>query len=149
MQSRNPGDDEVEVTEEEIEQEYDKNGEPENYEPEQEKWDVGEVDLDSYHWAKAVRDTEELRVATFGAGCFWGTEKFFAKDFAKLHPDSIVASAVGYMNPVPNKHRNPRYREVCNGDTGHIEVAHIVYDKTKVRYEDLVKHFFTFHDPTQ
>ena len=113
-----------------------------------EKWDVAEVDITADKWADAVKNTKELRVATFGAGCFWGTEKFFAKDFAKLHPDSIVASAVGYMNPIPNKHRNPTYRRVCEGDTGHIEVAHIVYDKTRVKYEDLVKHFFTFHDPT-
>ena len=53
------------------------------------------------------------------------------------------------MNPVENKFLNPTYEEVCEGYTGHIEVAHILYDKTKVTYEEIVKFFFTFHDPTQ
>ena len=114
-----------------------------------EKWDGGEVELDSDKWADAVGNSDDIRVATFGAGCFWGTEKFFAKDFAKRFPDSIIATQVGFMNPDQNKFVSPTYEEVREGFTGHVEVVHILYDKTKATYCDLVKFFFTFHDPTQ
>ena len=43
---------------------------------------------------------------------------------------------------------NPSYRQVTTGTTGHVEVIHIRYDSSKVNYEDLVRFFFTFHDPT-
>ena len=88
-------------------------------------------------------------VACFGAGCFWGTEKYFAKDFAKNFPEAIIGTSVGFMNPDPRNSAYPSYEEVCEGNTGHIEVIFILYDMTKVHYEDLVKFFFTFHDPTQ
>ena len=87
-------------------------------------------------------------LATFGAGCFWGTEKYYAKDFSKNHPGAILGTSVGFMNPNPNKYHNPSYEDVCEGFTGHIEVVHILYDQTKCTFEELVKFFFTFHDPT-
>lgn len=87
-------------------------------------------------------------LATFGAGCFWGTEKFFAKDFAKSNPGCVLGTSVGFMNPRPNEYENPSYEEVCEGYTGHIEVVHILFDQSKVSFEELVKFFFTFHDPT-
>jgi len=89
-----------------------------------------------------------MELATFGAGCFWGTEKFFACNFAKLHPDCILGTSVGFMNPDPNAKPNPSYDEVCEGTTGHIEVVYILYDQSKASFEDLCKHFYTFHDPT-
>jgi peptide-methionine (S)-S-oxide reductase len=46
--------------------------------------------------------SENIQIATFGAGCFWGTEKYFAKDFAKMFPDGILGTCVGFMNPDPN-----------------------------------------------
>jgi len=85
--------------------------------------------------------------ATFGAGCYWGTEKFFAKDFEKKYPGSIIATAVGFMGPKGAK-ENPTYYEVCMGATGHVEVLQIKYDPAKCSFEDLCKFFFTFHDPT-
>ena len=88
-------------------------------------------------------------VACFGAGCFWGTEKYFAQDFAKKFPESVIGTSVGFMNPDPKNSAYPSYEEVCEGNTGHIEVIFILYDMTKVHYEELVKFFFTFHDPTQ
>ena len=114
-----------------------------------EKWNVSEVDLEADQWAQAAQQSDDVRVATFGAGCFWGTEKYFAKDFAKKYPDGIISTQVGYMNPLVNKFEKPSYEEVCEGYTGHVEVAHVLYDKTKTSYEELVKFFFTFHDPTQ
>ena len=114
-----------------------------------EKWDGGEVTVDAEKWVDLANQNDELMVATFGAGCFWGTEKFFAKNFAKNNPGAIIATSVGFMNPNPNQNYNPSYEEVCEGYTGHVEVAHILFDQTKTTFEELVKFFFTFHDPTQ
>ena len=105
----------------------------------------GNDDNSPKNW-KHQHGKEEL--ATFGAGCYWGTEKFFAHDFAKLHPGSILDTSVGFMSADPNSIRNPSYYDVCSGNTSHVEVAHIRYDSKKVKYEQLVKFFFQFHDPT-
>ena len=53
------------------------------------------------------------------------------------------------MNPIAKKYDNPSYEDVCEGFTGHIEVLHVLFDETKTTYEELIKFFFTFHDPTQ
>jgi len=82
--------------------------------------------------------TEE---AAFAAGCFWGTQKFFKKQFK----DGLIKTTVGYMG---GDTKNPTYGDVCTGQTGHAEVLHIVYDPSKVKYEDLAYFFFRFHDPT-
>ena len=52
------------------------------------------------------------------------------------------------MSPDQNAPKNPTYRQVCSGNSGHVEVLHIRFDSKKVKYEQLVKFFFTFHDPT-
>ena len=69
-------------------------------------------------------DPDENRaLATFGAGCYWGTEKFFCTDFAKKYPQgAIIGTSVGFMSPNPNAMKNPSYRQVCSGQTGHVEV---------------------------
>lgn len=86
--------------------------------------------------------------ACFGAGCYWGTEKFFVKDFGqKLKPGSIIRGAVGFMGPKTAK-PNPTYNEVCSGRTGHVEVYDLVFDGKEDTYESLVRHFYSFHDPT-
>ena len=87
-------------------------------------------------------------MVTFGAGCFWGTEKYFAKNFANKHIDSIKGTAVGFMNPDAEGLEKPTYDEVCQGITGHIEVAQVMYDSEKTTFEELARFFFTFHDPT-
>lgn len=74
-----------------------------------EKWNVGKLNVTADKWAEVIEEYEDLRVATFGAGCFWGTEKFFAKDFEKKFPGSIISTSVGFMNPIPNKFQNPTY----------------------------------------
>ena len=90
-------------------------------------------------------------VATVAAGCYWGTEKWYAKHFGedwKTNGDrAVLATAVGFMGP-PGTKPDPSYREVCSGKTGHVEVCQIRYDTSKTTYEDLVSHLFTFHDPT-
>jgi len=83
---------------------------------------------------------DEWKKATFGAGCFWGTEKFFKKQFA---PN--VKTAVGYMG---GKKSEPSYQQVCTGQTGHAEVLHLEYDPKNVSYDDLLTFFWRMHDPT-
>ena len=86
--------------------------------------------------------------ATLGAGCYWGTEKFFANDFEKKHPGAVVATSVGFMSADPNAEKNPTYKQVCSGSTSHIEVLHMLYDSKVVTYDDVIRHFFSIHDPT-
>ncbi|KAL0483600.1 peptide methionine sulfoxide reductase [Acrasis kona] len=82
-----------------------------------------------------------LQKVAFGAGCFWGTEKFFVKQFAK----AINQVKVGYMG---GSSKNPSYRDVCTGQTGHAEVLYLEYKPEEVKFEDLVEYFFRMHDPT-
>ncbi len=85
-------------------------------------------------------------LATFGAGCYWGTEKHF-KAFAAKHPGAIADMRVGFMGG-PEAAPNPSYEAVCTGRTGHVEVLQLRFDPAAVPYDALVAHFFTFHDPT-
>jgi peptide-methionine (S)-S-oxide reductase len=81
-----------------------------------------------------------LAKAMFGMGCFWGAEK----GFWQLR--GVYSTAVGYAGgPTPN----PTYREVCTGMTGHNEVVLVVFDPKVVSYDELLKHFWENHDPTQ
>ena len=62
---------------------------------------------------------------------FRGTEKFFRTDFGKkIKPGSITNGAVGFMGPVGAK-KNPSYRDVCTGSTGHVEVYELEFDGTE------------------
>jgi peptide-methionine (S)-S-oxide reductase len=84
---------------------------------------------------------EHLERACFGAGCFWGTEKFMRNEF----PKGIHNTLVGYCG---GKVENPNYRQVCSGSTGHAEALLVEFDPTKIQYRSLVDFFFRFHDPT-
>jgi peptide-methionine (S)-S-oxide reductase len=81
----------------------------------------------------------EPQVATFGAGCFWCTEAVF------LNVKGVTKVVSGYEG---GKVKNPSYREVCTGETGHAEVTQITYDPSKVSFEDLLEVFWNTHDPT-
>lgn len=85
--------------------------------------------------------------ACFGAGCFWGTEKFFRDDFGAKFPSSNIIGQVGYMGP-KTAIANPSYSEVCSGKTGHVEVYRFTFDGNENTYEELVRFFYTFHNPT-
>jgi peptide-methionine (S)-S-oxide reductase len=78
--------------------------------------------------------------AMFALGCFWGAERKF------WQLPGIFTTAVGYAAGVTP---NPTYREVCSGMTGHAEVVLVVFDPTRISYEDLLKVFWESHDPTQ
>jgi peptide-methionine (S)-S-oxide reductase len=83
---------------------------------------------------------EGTELALFGLGCFWGAEKQLWKT------PGVVSTSVGYAG---GHTPNPTYREVCSGRTGHNEVVRVVFDPTKVSYEQLLKVFWESHDPTQ
>ncbi len=80
-----------------------------------------------------------LSTATFGGGCFWCTEAIFQQ----LRGVELVAS--GYSG---GQVKNPSYREVCNGTTGHAEAIQVSFDPSVISYEQLLQVFFTTHDPT-
>ena len=63
-------------------------------------------------------------------------------------PGAILGNAVGFMSPKKDAPAHPKYKEVCSGTTTHVEVLHLRFDNTKITYEELVRYFFTFHDPT-
>jgi len=93
----------------------------------------------------------------FGAGCYWGTEKYFVKDFPKMIGKGSSADVyvqeevkVGFMSPEGEKAmKNPSYRQVCSGTTGHVEVLNVeLKEPTEEMMEQLIRFFFMFHDPT-
>jgi len=81
-----------------------------------------------------------LEKATFGAGCFWCVEAIF-QDIKGV--TSVVS---GYSGGAI---KNPSYKEVCNGTTGHAEVIQVTYDPDIVSYKTLLEAFWLSHDPTQ
>ena len=80
-----------------------------------------------------------MEKATFGAGCFWGVEEAFRKI------RGVTSTAVGYSG---GTFKNPSYRDVCTGQTGHAEVVQVEYDPAQVSYEELLAVFWANHDPT-
>ena len=78
-------------------------------------------------------------VATFGNGCFWCTEAIFQQ----LNGVTKVVS--GYSG---GKVKNPTYKEVCSGLTGHAEAIQITYDPSVISFEELLEVFWQTHDPT-
>ena len=77
--------------------------------------------------------------ATFGAGCFWCVEAVFQQ------LKGVISVKSGYSGGTI---KNPAYREVCEGTTGHAEVCQIVYDPKEISFKDLLEAFWQTHDPT-
>lgn len=87
-----------------------------------------------------VPDTDNLEVATFGAGCFWKPEAEFRQ------VEGVVDTAVGYEG---GHVANPTYEQVCTGRTGHAEVVRVTFDPDKISYDEILERFWKMHDPTQ
>ncbi len=78
-------------------------------------------------------------LATLGGGCFWCLEPVFA---ALRGVERVVPGYAG------GKVDQPTYEEVCEGTTGHAEVIQITFDPAEITFADLLRVFFTIHDPT-
>ncbi len=83
---------------------------------------------------------ENFEQAVFGLGCFWGAERLFWEF------DGVYSTAVGYAGGTAP---NPSYEDVCTGATGHAEVVRVVFDPSKVSFDELLRAFWENHDPTQ
>jgi len=82
---------------------------------------------------------QKLEKITFGAGCFWCVEAVFQR------VKGVKSVTSGYMG---GKLKNPTYREVCSGLTGHAEVCQLSYDPKEVSVATLLEIFWQTHDPT-
>jgi len=80
-----------------------------------------------------------MAIAVFGGGCFWCTEAVYDA------LEGVESVEPGYMG---GHIQNPSYEQVCEGQTGHIEVVRVSYDPLLVSFETLLDVFFATHDPT-
>ncbi|MGB5383727.1 MAG: peptide-methionine (S)-S-oxide reductase MsrA, partial [Lutimonas sp.] len=82
---------------------------------------------------------DKKEIAIFGNGCFWCTEAIF------MQLKGVESVLPGYSG---GKIKNPSYKEVCTGNTGHAEVIQIIFDPNTISFRELLEVFFYTHDPT-
>jgi peptide-methionine (S)-S-oxide reductase len=85
------------------------------------------------------KETVKTELATFGAGCFWCVEAIYSR------LDGVIEVQSGYSG---GNVKNPSYKEVCTGTTGHAEVCQITFNPEVISYNELLKVFWSIHDPT-
>ena len=84
-------------------------------------------------------NTANLDTITLAGGCYWCIEAIYQR------LEGVVSVESGFSGGTM---KNPSYRDVCTGETGHAECVQITYDKTKTSLDEIFKVFFTVHDPT-
>lgn len=84
-------------------------------------------------------NNNNMELATFGSGCFWCVEAIFQRI------EGVEKVVSGYAG---GHVKNPSYKEVCQGTTGHAEVCQLSYDPNIVSFEELLEVFWLTHDPT-
>lgn len=89
--------------------------------------------------SKSEVPSDSTELATFGAGCFWCVEAIFQ------NVKGVIQVKSGYSGGAI---KNPSYKEVCNGTTGHAEVCQLTFNPSEVTFAELVEVFFGTHDPT-
>jgi methionine-S-sulfoxide reductase len=82
---------------------------------------------------------EGLELIILGAGCFWCTEAVFQR------LDGVEQVVSGYAGGMV---KNPTYRQICTGTTGHAEVVSVLYDPKRISLENILEVFWATHDPT-
>ncbi|KXZ46085.1 hypothetical protein GPECTOR_47g361 [Gonium pectorale] len=80
-----------------------------------------------------------MEVATVGGGCFWCIEACY--NMMRGVTSAVSGYAAGHV-------KDPTYKQVCAGTTGHAEVVQITYDPSLISYKEILEIFFTLHDPT-
>lgn len=86
-----------------------------------------------------AQNKKQMELATFGSGCFWCTEAIFSQ------LKGVESAVSGYSG---GHTKNPTYKEVCTGNTGHAEVIQVSFNPQIVSYEELLEVFWKTHDPT-
>ncbi len=81
----------------------------------------------------------QQEIATLGGGCFWCLEAVYEE------MEGVLSVESGYMG---GHVKNPTYRAVCTGTTGHIEVVQVTFDPSVTSYREILEVFFAIHDPT-
>ncbi len=97
------------------------------------------ANIDNCSFAKENKMNHKIETATFGAGCFWCVEAVFSR------LKGVVSVKSGYSG---GRTENPTYKEVCDGTTGHVEVAQIEFEPDVISFKELLEVFWQTHDPT-
>lgn len=106
----------------------------------------GFTEKDTRHCVNSIsldfvpENNTKIDTAIFASGCFWGTEYHLQKF------DGVIDTKPGYIG---GEVKNPSYKQVCTGATGHAEAVRVIFNPDKVSYEELAKLYFETHDPSQ